>query len=94
MAYSTANPPALTSQRVGTNGGAQWVYNSADAATVVRVDGYISDGEALGMKVGDFVFQTSPAATVGHIYLVKSVHATNGSVDLTDGTAIVATDTD
>jgi hypothetical protein len=93
MAYATTNPPALMVPRLG-GGVAFWHYNSADAATVVRVTGYISDGAALGMKVGDLVFQTDLAAgAVGHVYMVKSVTA-GGSADLSDGTAIVATDTD
>jgi hypothetical protein len=84
----------MLTQRVG-GGGAFWLYNSADAATAGRVTGYITDGQDLGMAVGDLVFQTALAGgTVGHIYIVKSLHATNGSVDLTDGTAIVATATD
>jgi len=94
MAYATTNPPAMITQRVGAAGGAFWIYNSTDAATVVRVAGYITDADDLGMAVGDIVFHTDTAGgTVGHIYLVNSVTA-GGAADLTDGTAITATDTD
>lgn len=94
MAYSTDAPPALISQRVGgSTGRAVWLYVSTDAATVVRADGYITDGDDLGMKVGDVVIQTSDDASVGHIYLVASV-TSGGAADLSDGTAITATDTD
>lgn len=94
MAYATTNPPAMLTQRVGGNGGAIWLYNSTDAATVVRVAGYITDADDLGIAVGDIIFQTDLAGgTVGHIYLVNSVTA-GGACDLTDGTAITATDTD
>jgi len=94
MAYSTANPPALVSQRVGANGLAMWMYNSTDAATVVRAAGYITDADDLGIKVGDFIMHgDSAGGAVGHIYLVNSVTA-GGACDLSDGTAIVATDTD
>lgn len=93
MAYSTDNPPALVSQGVGGKF-RQWMYDSADAATVVRVTGYISNGDALGMKVGDVVTQVdSTGATVAHLYSVVSVTA-GGAVDLSNGTAITATDTD
>lgn len=93
MAYSTSNPPAMVTQRVG-GGAAIWMYNSTDAATVVRVAGYITNADDLGMKVGDIVIQVDTAGgTVGHIYQVNSVTA-GGAADLTDGTAIVATDTD
>jgi hypothetical protein len=94
MAYATGNPPSCVTQRVGATGGAFWVYNSTDAATAVRVAGYITNGYALGIRVGDLVFQVDTAGgTVGHIYQVNSV-TVGGAVDLTDGTAITATDTD
>jgi len=87
MAYSTANPPALVHQMVGKNGGSTWVYDSTDAATVVRAAGYITDAEDLGMAVGDIVHQRDSAgATVAHDYVVLAI-AANGSADLSDGTA-------
>lgn len=94
MAYSTSSPPALITQRVGDSPAAGvWMYQSDDAATVVRVDGYITNGDDLGMEVGDIVFQTSTTAAVAHIYVVTSVTAA-GAADLSDGTAITVTDTD
>ena len=93
MAYSTSNPPRLAIPAVGTSSPSIWLYTSTDAATVVRVTGYITNGDDLGMKVGDVVIQSSSDASVGHIYLVNSV-ASGGAADLSDGVAIVATDTD
>lgn len=94
MAYSTSNPPALISQLVGKAGGKMWVYDSTDAATVVRVAGYITNASDLGMAVGDIVDQIDSAgATVAHRYVVNSVTA-GGAADLTDGTAVTLTDTD
>jgi hypothetical protein len=93
MAYSTDNPPRCVVPGIGDGVPSLWMYSSTDAATVVRVTGYISDGDDLGMKVGDVVIQSSSDATVGHIYLVNSVTA-GGAADLSDGTAITATDTD
>lgn len=93
MAYSTDNPPRLAVPAVGTDSPNLWMYSSTDAATVVRVTGYITNGDDLGMKVGDVVIQSSSDASVGHIYLVNSVTA-GGAADLSDGTAITATDTD
>ena len=55
MAYSTANPPALKCQRVGINGGATWYYSSNDAAAAVNASDYFSNGDDLGMEVGDVV---------------------------------------
>ena len=95
MAYSTDFPPSLMSQRVGANGGSLWWYTSTDAPAVVRVTGYISNGDDLGMKVGDMVMgvdsDASPIAL--QLYIVTSV-AAGGAADLSDGTAITATDTD
>lgn len=95
MAYSTDNPPRLVVQSTGANGGNIWMYDSTDAATVVRAAGYISNGDDLGMKVGDVVQQfDSAGAAVAHNYVVNSVTA-GGAVDLTDGTATPSlTDTD
>lgn len=94
MPYVTTNPPALISQLVGKTGGKQWVYDSADAALVVRGAGYITNADDLGMAVGDIVDQIdSTGATVAHRYVVNSVTA-GGAADLTDGTAVTLTDTD
>ena len=93
MAYATSNPPFLVSQGLGGKG-RQWRYESADAGSAVDLDGYISNGKALGMQVNDLVqvVDTDTGATTSHV--VVAVNA-NGSVDLADGTAIgSATDTD
>lgn len=95
MAYSIANPPACVQQMVGKTGGSTWIYDSADAATVVRVDGYITDAKDLGMAVGDVVNQRDTAGgTVAHNYVVAAINA-DGSADLTDGSATpILTNTD
>lgn len=94
MAYSTSNPPILVSQAVGMAGGKMWLYDSADAATAVRVAGYITNADDLGISVGDIIDQIdSTGATVAHRYVVNSVTA-GGAADLTDGTALSLTDTD
>ena len=91
MAYATDSLNLMVSG-VGSSPNF-WHYNSTDAATVVRADGYITDASVKGLKVGDLVFQTDQTGgTVGHIYMVNSVTA-GGAADLTDGTAISATDT-
>ena len=74
----------------GENSPNWWSLMTADANADVYAAGYISDGDARGMKVGDLVFQSSPAATLGYIYMVVTVTAL-GSADLSDGTAIDVT---
>lgn len=100
MAYATTNPPVLVRQG-GIDGTvpAEWEYLSTDNAATVRVTGYITNGGALGMKVGDRVNSTdtdaSPVIVTRH--RVVTVSATYpGAVDLTDGgdVSITGTNTD
>ena len=94
MPYSTSNPPALVTQRVG-GGGAVFSYDSTDAATAVRVDGYINNGQDLGMKIGDTVKQfDSVGGSISHEYTVVSLSTVDRSVDLSDGVSAPVTDTD
>lgn len=94
MAYSTDNPPSLLTQTIGGTR-AFWIYASTDTATAVRVSGYITNAKALGMQVGDILYSidTDASPIAAHIYIVNAINA-NGSADLSDGTAITATDTD
>lgn len=93
MAYATTNPPRLISQSVGAEGSI-WLYKSTDAATAVRVDGYISNGWDLGMKAGDLVIMVDTDASPIAMQLMIVTSASTAGVDLSDGTAVTATDTD
>lgn len=95
MPYSTSNPPALVSHGPIAGPTQMWVYRSTDAPTAVRVNGYITNGQALGMKVGDIVIVTDTDASpvTNQLMNVVAINA-NGSVDLSDGVAITATNTD
>lgn len=53
MAYSTSNPPRLEAQAIA--GPKQWVYHSTEGATLVVATDYFSDGQSLGMSLGDMV---------------------------------------
>lgn len=95
MSYSTSQPPQLLTQALGNTGPAIWVYRSTDAATAVRVTGYITNAKSLGMKAGDLVHSiktdASPLSVQTHIV---SVINADGSADLSDGSATTATNTD
>lgn len=95
MAYSTSNPPFLLAQNIG-GGKKLWGYASTDAATAVRVAGYITNAKLLGMKAGDLVWMidTDASPIAAQLMTVASVNATTGVADLTDGTAVTATNTD
>ena len=93
MAYVTTNPPALITAMQDSR---LWFYKSTDAATAVRAAGYITNGQDLGMQVGDLVFviDTDASPVAMQAMLVAAVSSSNRSVDLSDGTAIVGTNTD
>lgn len=93
MAYATSNPPFLIAEGIqGT--GSLWMYRSTDAATAVRVSGYFTDGYDLGMRAGDLVISVDTDASPITMQLMIVTSATASAVDLSDGTAVTATDTD
>lgn len=79
MAYSTSIPPRRVSGGIGNCPGV-WHYSSADAKATVNGAGYITNGVALGMKLGDVVhiFDTNLL-----LYAASAVKVVNAaSVDL------------
>jgi hypothetical protein len=96
MAYSVANPPALKRDTIGGLGGIrEWDMLGTDAVTTVRVTGYISNAKVLGMQKGDLVrYVKTDASPIAMQFFIVSAINTDGSADLSDGTAITATNTD
>ena len=95
MAYDTAvAQPVMIAGGVGL-GPRIWTYSSADAVTLVRVDGYFTDGWSLGMRKNDIVLVLDNDASpiTGSWCWVTSASA-SGGVDLSDGVTITGTDTD
>lgn len=96
MTYSVSNPPVLLAQGVGSGGSSRkiWFYASTDASTAVDASGYFTDGWKLGMRAGDIVFvlDTDASPLACQICIVTS--ASSSAVDLSDGVAITATDSD
>lgn len=89
MAYSTSNPPVLVTESPIQGPGQRWMYRSTDAANVVDVAGYITNGGDLGMKVGDVVECVDTSTGIISAHRVVTVSATApGAVDLGDGTVI------
>ena len=97
MAYSTSNPPFCISQGVAGSRKV-FMYTSTDAAAVVRVSGYFSNGYSLGMRAGDLLIQVdtdaSPIATQLMIVNEASKSGSTETVDVSDGVAVTATDSD
>jgi hypothetical protein len=82
MAYSTANPPRVIADSVGASNGALWMYVSTDALAVVIGAGYITNGDDLGMKVGDVVVVSDLTTPLGSLAVVDAV-AAGGAAELT-----------
>lgn len=69
-----------------------WMYRTADAATVVRVTGYFTDGYSLGMRDGDLIYCYVSGTKVWNAYTVT---VSGTTVDLSDATAVtITTNTD
>lgn len=77
MAYSTSSPPnkLVAGTMDGTGGPSIWSYVSADAIGTVKGASYFSNGDALGMKVGDFVLVYDTATPAFSSAWVKTVTA-------------------
>ncbi len=74
MAYSTSNPPNQLLDTIGGTSGL-WHYSSADADGTVNGAGYFTNGGALGMKEGDFVFVYDTGNDQGSTHVVTGVTA-------------------
>ena len=87
MAYSTTNPPQCVLPSLNDQSASIWTYGSADAAALVQVDGYFTDADDLGMKVGDLVFSRDTDTQLTSSMVVITVTA-GGAADLGDATTI------
>lgn len=80
----------------GTKQPALWVMAGTDATTAVDAAGYITDAKDLGMQVGDLLLyvKTDASPITIQMMIVAAINATTGAADLSDGTAITATNSD
>lgn len=74
MAYSTSNPPSMIVARIG-DGPAVWIYKSADVDSDVNATDYFSNGQALGMRAGDFVLVYDTTTPKGSFHYVSAIDA-------------------
>lgn len=90
MAYATSNPPALQVQSIAQTNLRIWSYSSTDVATDVDAVGYFTNGDALGMKIGDimFVIDTDTGPNTVTIHRVITVTAGGAATVSTTGLTI------
>jgi len=93
MAYATSNPPILISQGIG-GVGKMFFYASTDAQADVDAAGYFTDGYDRGMRAQDHIIavDTDASPIASSLHMVNA--ATSTSVDLNNGVAVTATDSD
>ncbi len=90
MAYSSTNPPALVSQRIG-GGPAMWIYKSSDeSAESVTAAKYFANGEALGMRVGDLVFSISTTAGTSALLSICTISSISSTGSAGAGSTSIA----
>ncbi len=103
MAYISGGL-SLRQSGLSGQGYSEWNLDGEDAPSAARVSGYITDGVAKGMGVGDLVqlrqftsytdqYTNAAPILAYQLMIVVSISAA-GVVDLSDGTAISLTDTD
>ena len=87
MAYATSDPLVLmTPASLGT-GKRIWWHRSADASSAADADGFITDGIARGLKVGDIVLHEDTGTNIITSHRVfASTTAPTTAVSLGDGT--------
>lgn len=87
MAYATTDPLVLmTPASLGT-GKRIWWHQSADDGAAADADGFITDGIARGLKVGDIVLHEDTATKIITSHRVfASTTAPTTAVDLGNGT--------
>ncbi len=90
MAYATSNPPVLQVQSIAQTNLRIWAYSSTDVATDVDASGYFTNGDALGLKIGDimFVVDTDTGPNTVTIHRVITVTAGGAATVSTTGLTV------
>ncbi|MCA9245236.1 MAG: hypothetical protein KDA32_14865 [Phycisphaerales bacterium] len=73
MTYDTSNPPQCVVPAVGGKGPAIWTYEDGDDDATVNGADYFTNGEVLGMQVGDVVFVYDTATPKTSFHYVSAI---------------------
>lgn len=102
MAYDTNGFKLLTDGLSGPSTMKTWLLDSVDAIATVNTSNYVSDGYRKGARQGDKVTVrtrtttlSGPVTAIHECWVIDEATGTDGlGIDLTDGLALTATDTD
>lgn len=100
--YDTQGFRLLTDALSGAQGPKIWVLDSVDAIATINTSNYVSDGYKKGARQGDIVWvrikASLPAGATSAVHICFVIDEATGTdtlgIDLTDGLAVTATDTD
>tara|TARA_R100000664_G_scaffold6339_1_gene11355 strand:+ start:487 stop:768 length:282 start_codon:yes stop_codon:yes gene_type:complete len=93
MAYAVAGLQPIGGQSKAGNAPQVWSYTSTDAKTAIDASGYFNDASDL-LKVGDLIYVHASTGGTRTYSLHPVVSVASGVVDIGDGTAVSATDSD
>lgn len=97
MAYSSANFRLITGG-LSNSYYNEWLLDTTDTIATVNTSGYVSDGVTKGAGEGDLVkvriWDTIGTGDVSAFHLCWVIGTSGDGIDLTDGLAITATNTD
>ena len=91
MAYSATGFVTVCASKAG-NAPSMYLYKTTDTQNDVNTAGYFNDLSSV-LSVGDIIFVYSSASS-GSLVVTYVNSNSSGVVDVTDGTAIGATDSD
>jgi hypothetical protein len=102
MAYDTNGFKLLLDGLSGSSTMKTWLLDSVDAIATVNTSNYVSDGYKKGARQGDLVLVRTKTSTIGGVtsavhwcWVIDEATGTDAlGIDLTDGLAVTATDTD
>ena len=93
MAYAVAGLQPIGGQSKAGNAPQVWSYTSTDAKTAIDASWYFNDASDL-LKVGDLIYVHASTGGTRTYSLHPVVSNASGVVDIGDGTAVSATDSD
>ena len=93
MAYAVAGLQPIGGQSKAGNAPQVWSYTSTDAKTAIDASGNFNDASDL-LKVGDLIYVHASTGGTRTYSLHPVVSNASGVVDIGDGTAVSATDSD